>query len=42
MGARAAQNHAEPDSHVLMNTEELRVVKQDEYHPSLAPRCMAA
>lgn len=41
MGVCASKNHAEPDPCVLMNTEKLRVVKQDEYHPSLVLHLMA-
>lgn len=41
MGAHASKNHAGPDSCMLMNTEKLRAVKQDEYHPSLVQHLMA-
>lgn len=40
-GVRVCKNHTQPDSCMLMHTEELRIVKQDEYHPSLVLHLMA-
>lgn len=40
-GTPVAKNHQEPDPCMLMSTEKLRVVKQDEYHPSLGLHLMA-
>lgn len=34
-GTPVAKNHPEPDPGILMSTEKLRVVKLDEFHPSL-------
>ena len=41
MGSHVSKNHAEPDFCMLMSTEKLTVVKQDEYHPSLVLHLMA-
>lgn len=40
-GTPVAKNHPEPDPGMLMRTEKLRVVKLDEFHPSLGLHLMA-